>query len=330
MERNRRFAVILCLSAAIVLLLAGAFALHAREAGYGRAPQSGVLPEEDLTSYDGAWYRERKDVETTLLMGVDKAAVDETITGHGSYEQADFLMLLVFDRKAERYTAIHINRDTMAEIQKLSDSGRNLGSFVGQLTLAHTYGGQPQVCCRNTANAVSKLFYGVKIDHYLSLAMDGIPVLNDLAGGVTLEVMEDLTSVDPSLVQGETVTLRGKQALLYVRKRDTSDDESNLRRMERQRQYLEALQRQLVSKANEEDGYALSTLLKLNDYMVSDCSIEQLSKIADTMLASGIQEYRTLEGEWTKGEKYVEYHADEEALQRMVMELFYEQVEEGS
>lgn len=327
MERNKRFAVILCLSAAIVLLLAGAFTLRAREAGYGRAPQSGVLPEEDLTFYDGAWYRERRDVEATLLMGVDKAAVDETITGHGKYEQADFLMLLVFDRKTEHYTAIHINRDTMAEIQKLSDSGRNMGSFVGQLTLAHTYGGQPQICCRNTADAVSKLFYGVKIDHYLSLAMDGIPVLNDLAGGVTLEVLDDLSSVDPSLVQGETVTLWGKQALLYVRKRDVSDDESNLRRMERQKQYLEALQEQLARKAKEEDGYALSTLLKLNDYMVSDCTVQQLSNMADTMLESGIQDYRTLEGEWTKGGQYVEYHADEEALQRMVMELFYEQAE---
>lgn len=58
-----------------------------------------------------------------------------------------------------------------------------------------------------------RLLYGVEIDHYISLMMDGVAVLNDLAGGVTLKVMDDFGAFDPALVQGETVTLRGEQAL---------------------------------------------------------------------------------------------------------------------
>ena len=37
----------------------------------------------------------------------------------------------------------------------------------------------------------------MKIDHYMTLTMDAVGILNDLAGGVTLEVLDDMTELDP-------------------------------------------------------------------------------------------------------------------------------------
>lgn len=318
------------LTAFVFFILAGLFALHAWEEKADAVLTTEATGTEALTYYDGAWYRPRKKLETVLAIGVDQAAVDDTLLREDHpYEQSDFLMLLVLDRSSESYTVIHINRDTMAEIRVLDDdTNQFLGTFTGQLALAHAYGNRPEACCKNTVAAVSNLLYDVEIDHYLSLSMDGIPLLNDIAGGVTLEVMDDLTSVDSSFVQGKTVTLYGKQALSYVRARKGLDDPTNVRRMERQRQYLEALQAQLVECAGESDGFTTEALLELNDYMVSDCSIEQLSRLSDTLRDYSLTGYRTLEGEQMIRNEHMEYHVDQEALQKLVMELFYEPAED--
>lgn len=318
-----------CATAAIVLLLAGLLLLRVWEEGYSPTPAgAGSSAEESLTFYNGAWYRPRRDVETVLLMGIDKAALDENMPVQGAYEQSDFLMLLVIDHKAEKCTGIHINRDTMTEIQMLTETGRVEGRFTGQITLAHTYGGQPEIRCKNAVTAVSNLMYGIKIDHYVSLMMDGVVVLNDLVGGVTLEVMDDFGEMDDTLVKGETVTLLGQHALNYVRVRKGLEDQTNVHRMERQKQYLEALQTALLSRASSDQNFSTSALMKLNDYMVSNCSVEQMSALSETLEEYGVEEYRTLEGEVALEDTYYEFHVDEDALQGLVMELFYEFVRE--
>lgn len=326
-KSNKGLAVaVVCVAATVALLLAGLLVLRNWEEGYSHAPIESVEAEESLTYYDGAWYRKRDDVETVLLIGIDKAAVDKTMDVQGVYEQSDFLMLLVIDKTAQSSVVLHINRDTMTEVQMLTDSGRVEGRATIQITLAHTFGGQPEIRCRNAVTAVSNLLYGVDVDHYISLAMDGVAVLNDLVGGVTLEVMDDFPGTD--WVKGKTITLMGQEALTYVRARRSMEDSSNIRRMERQRQYLEALQDQLLAQMNEGQEFTTSALMELNDYIVTNCSVEQLSRLADIMKECGEAEYRSLEGEAEEVDGFMQFHVDEDALQRTVMELFYEKVRE--
>lgn len=259
-----------------------------------------------------------------LAIGVDQAAVDDGLYRAGKYEQSDFL-LLVMDKRNERCTAVHINRDAMTEIRVLDDDTNEfLGTINRQLSPAHAYGNTPAARCRNTVTAVSGLLYGIEIDHYISLSMDGVIILNDLAGGVTLEVMDDLTGLDPALIQGKTVTLRERQALTYVQARRTLADPTNIHRMERQKQYLEALREQLLRRTDSEEDFTMSALLEFNAYMVSDCSVEKLSDLADALEDCGVTEYRTLEGEPVMGETYMEYHVDEAEARELVLELFYE------
>lgn len=312
------------LSAALLFFLAVLFGLHIWEDGQGAPPAKDEGRGAEPIYYQGTYYMPREGLETTLLLGVDKYIVDEAgQETQGDFEQADFLLLLVTDTKKETCTAIHINRDTMAEIPILSHAGARIGSYTAQITLAHTFGGTAKIQCRNTLDAVSGLLGGVKIQHYVSLGMDGVVALNDLAGGVTLEVMDDFSGIDNSLVKGRTVTLRGAEALTYVRARKGIADGSNLHRMERQKQYIEALEAQLIHCADQDDDFIMTSLLDINSYMVSDCTIYELSDLAETLRSCGIAEYRTLEGEAVDNGQYIEYHADEEALQKMVLELFY-------
>ena len=217
----------------------------------------------------------------------------------------------------------------MTQIQILGVTGEPAGTFTGQLALAHTYGSGEEDSCENTVLAVENLLYGMEIDHYVSLTMDGVALLNDLVGGVTVEVLDDFSGIDDSLVQGETVTLQGQQALTYVRSRGGLEDSSNLRRMARQRQYLAALQQQLKAAVQQEDGFTLDALLQLNEYMVSDCTVNQLSDLGNSLAAYQVGDILTTPGDAQEGEEFMEFTVDEDALQQLVMDVFYETVEES-
>ena len=324
--------------AVVLVLLAGMLLLQRWEnnqdapvssSGEASSVEAGApVDGREITYYNGTAYAKREDLETVLLLGVDKFE-GETPEGYINNQQADFLLLLVMDKQNETCTPIQLNRDTMTQIQILGVTGEPAGTFTGQLALAHTYGSGEEDSCENTVLAVSNLLYGMEIDHYVSLTMDGVALLNDLVGGVTVEVLDDFSGIDDSLVQGETVTLKGQQALTYVRSRGGMEDSSNLHRMERQRQYLAALQQQLKAAVQQEDGFTLDALLQLNEYMVSDCTVDQLSDLGDSLAAYQVNDILTTPGEAREGEEFMEFTVDESALQQLVMDVFYEPVEES-
>lgn len=277
-----------------------------------------------LTYYEGEWYAPREDLETFLLMGLDVMGGTGLTESYTNDQQADFLLLLLLNHAEQTFSAIHLNRDTMTEIQILGVTGELAGSFTGQLALAHTYGDGGKNSCENVAQAVSNLLYGVEINHYLSLTMDAVPLLNDLVGGVTITVLDDFSNVNPTLVQGETVTLRGQQALTYVRTRLGLKDSSNLHRMERQRQYMTALLEQIESISAGDTAFFGEAALTLSEYLVSDCTVDQLSDLGTYVQSYQFTGIQALEGDAVISNEYMEFYVDEESLIRLVMKLFYE------
>lgn len=277
-----------------------------------------------LTYYEGEWYAPREDLETFLLMGLDVIGGTGLTESYTNDQQADFLLLLLLDHAEQTFSAIHLNRDTMTEIQILGVTGELAGSFTGQLALAHTYGDGGKNSCKNVAQAVSNLLYGVEINHYLSLTMDAVPLLNDMVGGVTVTVLDDFSNIDPTLIQGETVALRGQQALTYVRTRLGLEDSSNLHRMERQRQYIIALLEQIESISAEDAEFFREATLMLSEYLVSDCTVDQLSDLGTYIQIYQFTGIQALEGDAVIGKEYMEFYVDDESLMRLVMNLFYE------
>ena len=158
--------------------------------------------------------------------------------------------------------------------------------------------------------------------------MDAIPVLNDLVGGVTVHVDDDFSKVDPTIVQGKDITLQGQQALTFVRNRMGVADQTNLSRMNRQREYLNALYRQLSAKLKTEDGFAARLASKLSDYTVSDLTTTELSNMADRMKDYPFTAIYTIRGEAVVGEEVMEFYTDEADLQDLVIRLFFRRMEE--
>jgi LCP family protein required for cell wall assembly len=119
---------------------------------------------------------------------------------------------------------LYLNRDTMVQMPVLGLGGKEAGSVRAQLALAHTYGNGLEESCENTRRTVSDFLNGISIDYYISMRMDAIAMLNDAVGGVTVLVEDDFSQVDSSIPKG-LVTLRGEQALNFVRSRKDLGDQ---------------------------------------------------------------------------------------------------------
>lgn len=289
---------------------------------YGTDREDSVAPTP--VSVDGQRYKLRDNLDTYLLIGLDKFSDSESDPALATnHQQADFLFLIVVDHSSKSYSAIHLNRDAMTEIQRLGMSGKKIGTFTGQLALAHTFGSGGKDSCRNTVQAVSQYLLDVPVEHYFSLTMDAIPLINDLAGGVVVHIDDDFSAIDPTLEQGKDVRLWGQHALTFVRSRHYVDDSSNLSRMNRQRAYLYGLHDQLKLKLEADNGFGARLVSKLADFNVSDLTSDELMNLAERVKDYRFAGIRSLPGEATLGEKYMEFYTDEAALQKLVLEVFY-------
>ena len=273
--------------------------------------------------YHGQEYILNDNIETVLVMGLDKFENAVTGDSYVNDQQADFLFLLLLDHEKKSCAAIQINRDTMAEMNVLGVAGQKIATRTAQIALSHTYGNGRAVSCVNTVNSVSRLLYNVKIDHYISTTMDSVSVFNDLVGGVEVTVLDDFTGIDDALVKGETVTLSGEQALCYVRSRQGLEDSTNTARMVRQRQYLDALYAKTRLAVQNDDGFIAKALLKTGDYMLSDCAAFDLQNLSHKISTYSTGEIYQIEGESVRGEKYMEFYPDEDALNDLIVRLFY-------
>ncbi len=278
---------------------------------------------EGWVNRDGVWYAPKENQETMLMIGLDKTEPIEASESYNNNAQADFLLLAIFDETEETTTILHINRDTMAEIPVLGVNGQLAGTVTGQLALSHTYGSGLQDSCMNTVNAVSDFLYGIKINHYVAMTMGAVPYINDLVGGVPVTVMDDFSGIDDSLVKGETITLKGEQALHYVRNRAELEDSTNLNRMKRQQQYLTSMAKQ-VEKLDDDFSISAQQVATIAKYIISDCSIDTLSRMAEQFVDYPLQEMQEIQGEAVQGEEFIEFYPDEEKLAEQVLELFYE------
>lgn len=282
--------------------------------------------ELNSVKIDGETYMPRKAVRNYLIMGIDEFGD----TDHQGLAQTDFIMILSFDSNNDTYTLIHINRDTMAEIDLYDYYDGTKYTTVAQLALSHVDGTYKKVTnyrkCENTAKAVSKLLYGIKFDGYVSMTMDAVRTIVDYIGGVPLLVEEDLTEIDERLVSGDTVMLDGDLALNLIRARGGLTDSSNVSRMKRQKAFLDAFITR-IDTLNLGEETLMRCYDQTSQYMVAENGIDTFYEIFGRMSTSERGEIIDLPGEAIKGEKYIEFHVDEEGLKGILKDVFYEGIE---
>lgn len=298
----------------------------------------GEVPSPQLTvqtkNYNGQEYKIKRNVDTVLVMGLDEISTDIVYDKNAvnNNQEADFLILFVFDNSNHTYSALHINRDTMAKMDIFGTSGEVISSEIQQIALAHTYGDGKKASCKNTVKAVENLLNNeVDIDSYVAVAMDSVAEINDILGGVEVTVLQDLTYADPELSEGTTLTLEGSQALTYVRTRYGLDDSSNKARMERQKQYLENMFN-TMNNAIDTGSSVLDKLSESNTFKTMEANnvniIESILKALPQYEFKGIY---SLEGEYItaendKGIANMQFYPFDDSVEESVINIMYNPV----
>lgn len=282
---------------------------------------------DGIIEYQGSVYERNPSVKAILCIGVDSSgALEQKVTGDGG--QADGLFVVAHDVARDYVRILMIPRDTMTPITLTDLSGNILGKTDHHITLAYGYGDGREKSCEWTAEAVSELLYGLRIDGYLAMNTTMIPVLNDMVGGVTVNVETDgMERRDPELVKGATVTLQGKQADIFVRYRDVNVDNSAVSRLAQQRQYMEKYFAVLKQQAARDDQLITRLMNTIEADMITNMPKDQYMGIGLDIINSSQtlagDDILTIPGEAVTTERFDEFHHDPEGTLQMVLELFY-------
>ncbi len=281
---------------------------------------------DTLLEYEGAAYRLRKNLTTLLVMGVDQPG-DETGAGSRNAGQADFLRLVVFDHGNRRVTQLEIDRDTMTPITILGVLGNRSRVRTAQISLSHGFGDGKAQSCQLTVEAASNLLLDTPIDFYIAMNLDGISVLNDLVGGVTVTLKDDFSALDPAMTPGTTLTLSGDQAELYVRGRMSVGIGTNEARMARQEEYLSRMTALLEERQGDDEGFVGTLYDALEAYLVTNMSRGRMINEARNAISYDRAALIRLRGTYQVGtDGFMQFYADEAFLQRTIVDLFYEEI----
>lgn len=293
------------------------------------------LEKNEILYKDGG-YVLNEDLITVLVMGIDKETVIDV--GGQSWEeeeesgyaggQADALFLLLINPHDKNVYVIAINRNSMAEVDVFDEEGNYQGIYTKQIALQHGYGDGKEESCLRQVKAVSRMFHGIPIHAYAAVSMDAIPELNDLVGGITVEVLDDIIypEYDMDLYQGETVTLFGEKAYWYVRLRNENTFNSNELRLQRQKQYMTTFAAEAKKQSMSDIRVAVNLYQTVRKYMVTDIDLQEFTYMVTEYIDYDFDKENmySLQGETVQGSNFEEFYVDEDALQDLIIELFYE------
>ncbi|MCQ2516237.1 MAG: LCP family protein [Saccharofermentans sp.] len=273
----------------------------------------------DSVVYNGVTYYPNHHLTTLLFMGVDQNSDYESSELIGNGCRADTIMLFILDNENNTLDILEVNRDTWSPVDVYDHDRNYLYSGDMQLCLQYSFADSPTRSCMLMKSKVSSLLYGVGIDYYCSLTLDGMRNVVEAMGGLPVTFDENLSFIDPAFVEGATVVLTPEQAERLFRYRDITQTGSNQGRMSRAAFVMQQLFDTMVGT----DSETLQTYYDAaGDGLTTDADADTLYSIRTYQLNN----IYTFSGTYQTN-TYDEFYIDEDALQEMVIDLFYVEAE---
>lgn len=323
--------IALCAIVAYIIIFAAIFVFTPifdepeNEDGYGDLTGR-FLPKPSM-SYKGQEYVFRSsDVENILVLGVDgKRGIGKEARLRG---QSDFMMLLSVNKRNKLITPIIIDRDTMAAVQLYGIFGDPAGTDVMQICLAHSFSNDDVTGGQNAVQAVSALLGELPIEHYITMDIPGIVLLNDAVGGIEITLQDDFSQLDPAMRTGETLVLKGEQAELFVRGRMGLLYGTNHFRVQRQTQYLSPMINKLSALIRQDSDIVNTLLDTLDTHIESSLSRAEIIRSAHSFSGYEHTTPVILQGESRLGtDKSMEFWLDWDSTARLLIDICYEKKE---
>ena len=332
MKSNRKIvirALWFCV-AAIILIIVGMKLINKWQTEkYKEARSEGTdaFMASNQVFWEESIYKKTPAVTTILIAGIDKESDAQQGVGTSRYRnggQADFLLLLAIDHTNCQIHQLQIDRDTMAEVTVLSVYGQETGERVMQICLSHSFGANAEENARYTVQAVRRLMNSIVIDGYYIVDYNAVPVLNDMMGGVTITISDDMTSVNPLWEAGTVITLHGDEAETFVRTRRTVGEGTNAERMRRQNEFMGKAILRMRELETGDPSFVGTLLSALNGKCTTNLTDQQLLSEIHAALNYEVLPIEYLDGQYIiGGDGYVEFYITDGAAENWIMRHLY-------
>lgn len=211
----------------------------------------------------GSAYLQSNKVINVLLVGLDR-------NDDGSAGRSDTMLLASVNLKTKRIVLSSFYRDCW--MYQTFDNGER--TAWAKMNATYVYGGA-QGLIENLED-----YYKIHIDHVVSVDFQSFQSIVDAVGGVTVPVQDyEAQFINEhvyreSVFPGDSVKLKGDEALWYVRMRHT-DADGEVSRTRRQRQFISALISEFKNLSMGEIDDAVKTLFQ---YVETDMSMTEIIK----------------------------------------------------
>ena len=216
-----------------------------------------------------------------VLMGVDS---DQEREKKGRGWRSDTIAILVIDVETPSFRILSIPRDTRAKVRRLNEKGKVIGQQYNKINAAFHYGGGPEkLGHENLIYALNQLLFDSQEDawalhYYASIDMEGVAPFTDAVGGVPITLAYDMPGFGK---KGETITLQGEQAQKFVRLRHGVTGGSDLGRISRQQDFVQAFTARVRSLGVKK--VVLSLWQTVEQYVHTNLSLEQILVLGDLL-----------------------------------------------
>lgn len=296
-----------------------------------------VVVGDKIYSYD-------ENCVNLLFLGVDSAGEMGEETDFENWEsgQTDAIFLVSLNPTKKSISIIGIPRNSMVNIDIYDAENHKIDTVFDEICLQYTFAGGGKPGLERTKESVSELLYGLPVHGAFAIGYDAVGVINDMAGGVDVEVLETFEAGKQKYEKGKLLHLDGKLALAYVKWRDYGQLGSPTLRLQRQKQYLLALTGKLRGEVKENPMLVKDMYGAVTSYMNTDVTLEEAVYLATQSLdyKLGESSFYLLQGEdrmveipeeklqgmAIKEPFYDDYYLDEDGIREIMLEVFYEEV----
>ncbi|MCI3272652.1 LCP family protein [Streptomyces cylindrosporus] len=204
----------------------------------------------------------------------------------GSTPLADVQMLVHLSADRSNMSVVSMPRDTLLTIPKCTDpdTGKTYPASDGRVMTNQSLGHGGPGCTVATWEALT----GIRIDHFMMVDFSGVVSMADAIGGVPVCVDANILSRDGSghgsglkLPEG-TTSVKGEQALQWLRTRYGFEDGSDLARAKAQHMYMNSMVRQLRANATFSNPGRLRALAETATSAITvDPGLDTVKKLYD-------------------------------------------------
>ncbi|MET7637577.1 LCP family protein [Streptomyces sp. NPDC005438] len=222
-----------------------------------------------------------------LVIGTD-ARSGKGNTGYGdagSVGHADTTLLFHVSKDRTNATALSIPRDMITDIPscptKQKDGSEKVipGTTKTRFNTSLGQSGRDPGCTWRTVEKMT----GVKINHFMMADFNAVKELSSAVGGVEVCAAKDINDPKSHLrLKAGRHTVKGEQALAFVRTRHTIGTGSDLSRIELQQQFIGSMIRKMKSSGTVSNPSKLFKMANvMTDNLTVDTGIGSVKKLTD-------------------------------------------------